>query len=62
MAEMTARIEAKIGSEIKTIQDKMDDGQEKMKVQIDSLVSCLDVHHAKTSKPRGVDGCNESQS
>jgi hypothetical protein len=33
------RMEAKIRSEIKTDQEKMDDGQEEMKAQVDSWIA-----------------------
>jgi hypothetical protein len=38
------RMEAKIESEIKTIQEKMDNGKEEMKVQVGSVASWIDVN------------------
>jgi hypothetical protein len=41
------RMEAKIGAEIKTIQGKMDNGQEDMRGQVGSLTSRIDVNQEK---------------
>jgi hypothetical protein len=57
IGSLTPRMEAKLWVEIKTIQDKMDDGQEEMNVQVGSLVSQIDANQEEMKSM--LDACLE---